>query len=561
MAQPLALLDPSVVEESNFPSLEATTQTPVATQENTPSVNANTNESTDNVYYASTITRQQQTQTQNREPFPPPSFPLLLKDIPSIKWTAINDISDPPMTDSSSPPNTEKKQFTGAKKSRGPNMNNIYSTYSRGFRAIQPSPDPPHSISSLLATRSQLKKNLAKSSSLSPSTVTAVAQPGRDLLQEQTTLRRRFRNQVSKAIGNNALLLADTGSISHGEEGGGGKEYKTDSDTPVCPFTQDHLDAKYRDAIQTYLQEHYSSPEAISRILEKSVRHFQWCCAMWDFVPVGNNTLDDPSTPQKEVARLVKELKKLEKDHRSSLPKAGDTSSGRHSLFRLQTPALSICSSTVSSAASSPALTFSIPSTPVPSFWMDGAYTEEHFVSAEQCGLSFDGKTDTEVHTDKDKAKSEEQTQDQVLIKDKNPTNGQIKDRAKDAAMAKVTEGKRKTKIKAKEDTKGDSKENIKGKVNETIKGKVKDNAKENTKDPPGGQEMPKPDTRILKKDGGGETPAASKLCTVEKTSNKSEKRDQRDMPMRQDFATDAPQKSATQGIDKETSGDSALQD
>ncbi|KAG0087224.1 hypothetical protein BGZ93_008068 [Podila epicladia] len=564
MARQLALLDPSLAEESSFPSLEATAQAPVTTQESTSFMNENSNESTEDVCSTSAVTGKQQSQTYYHEHLPPPPFPLLLKDILSIKWTAINDISDPPSTDSSSPPNTAKKQVCGAKKNRGQNMNNIYGTYSRGFRAIQPSPDPPHPDSRSLAAPSQLKMNSAKSSSSCPvsSTVTAKTFPGRDLIQEQTTLRRRFRNQVSKAIGNNALLLANTGSISYGEERiGGAKEYTTDPDTLVHPFTQEQLDAKYRDSLQIYLQEHYSSSKAIATILEKSVRHFQWCCAMWDFVPVGNNTLNDPSTPQKEVIRLAKELKHLEKEHRSSLPKTVDTDSKHHSLSRFQTPALSICSSTVASAATSPALSFSIPPTPLPSFWLDCAYTVEHIETLEQCGLGFDVKTDSEVHRDKDKVKDEGQTKDQVPVKDKKPNKGQFKDQAKDTAKAKVVEGKGKTQIKDKENTKGENKKNTKGKIKETTKGKVKEITKENTKDLPRGQEKPKLDTRVLKKDGGDETPTAAKLCAVEKTSDKSKKGCQRDMPMTQDLSTDAPQKSVTQGIEKETSGDSRLQD
>ncbi|KAG0032019.1 hypothetical protein BGZ81_000111 [Podila clonocystis] len=433
-------------------------------------------------------------------------------------------------------------------------MNNIYSTYSRGYRTIPLSPESFHPSSSSLATPSQPKGKSTRSSSPSIlTTVTAVAQSSRGLIQEQTTLRRRFRNQVSKAIGNNALL-ADTGSISHGEEGGGGEANTADPDTPVCPFTQDNLDAKYRDAIQTYLQEHYSSPETISTILEKSVWHFRWCCAMWDYVPVGNSTLDYPSTPQKEVTRLVKELKKLEKEHRSTLPKVADTSSGRPSLSRLETPALSICSSTFSSAYNSPALTFSTPSTPAPSFKLDSAYTMEHFGSAEQYGLRFNGKTDREVHEDKDNVKDG----DAKPIKDKKSTKSQIKDHAKDTVKVKVDEDKGMMKVKSKEHTKGKAKENTKGKVKEN----AKENTKETVKSPPGGQKMPEPDIRILEKDSiAGETPKAAKLSTAEKTSDKSEDGYQRDVPTMQDLATDALQESATQGIDKEILEDSAPQD
>ncbi|KAG0037391.1 hypothetical protein BGZ82_002633 [Podila clonocystis] len=560
MAQP-GLTDPSLAVDTDILPLEATAKTPVATQRNTPSTDENTEERTTITCTTTTCAEKQQPETLTQEPLPPTSsiplslaLPLLLEDVPSIKWTAINEISDAHMTDSSSAPNTEKKQVSDSNMKRVQNMNNIYSTYSRGYRAIPPSPDSLHQRSSSLVTSSQPKEKLSKSSS-SPSiltTATAVVQSGRDLIHEQTTLRRRFRNQVSKAIGNSALLV-DTCSISHGEGGGGGEANTADLDTPVCPFTQDKLDAKYRDAIQIYLQEHYSSSEAISTILEKSVWHFRWCCAMWDYVPVGNSTVEYPSTPQKEVTRLVKELKKLEKEYRSTLPKAEDTSSGRPSLSRLQTPALSICSSTFSSAANSPALKFSTPSTPAPRFELDSAYTVGHFGSAEQYGLGFDGKTEHEVHEDKDNTKDG----DNKPIKDKKSTKGQIKDQAKDTAKVKA-EDKGMNKVKAKEHTKGKAKENTKSKVKEN----AKENTKEKAKGPPGGQKTPEPDIRILKKgSSGGETPKAAKLSTVEKTSDKSEEGFQRDVPTMQNLATDAPQKSATQGIDKETSEGWAPQD
>ncbi|KAG0338063.1 hypothetical protein BG000_004609 [Podila horticola] len=473
------------------------------------------------------------------------------------------------MTNSSSPPSTVENQVSGAKKMRGQNMNNTYSTYSRGYREIQPSPDPPHPCSSSLVTptRPETKTTKSYSPPSTSTTVTAVAQPGRDLIKEQTTLRRRFRNQVSKAIGNNSLL-ADTGSISRKEEkegGGRGKSNTNDPDTPVCPFTQDELDAKYRDAIQTYLQEHYSSPEVISTILEKSVRHFQWCCALWDFVPARNNTVDDSSSPQKEVSRLVKELKQLEKEHRSTLSKAGDTGSDRNSLSRLQTPALSICSSAVSSAVSSPALTFSTPPTPAPNFELDGTYTLEQFGSTEQSNLNFDARTDSESRRDEEKIKDQVLTKDKASIKDKKPTKDQNKDRAKDATKVKVGEGKEMTEVKAKENIKGkakrNTKENTKEKVEESAKGKSEETMMGKAKDPLAGKKLPESDARIFRKGGGGDTSKAVKISTPDKKSGESEEKDQRDVLTKQGPITDASQKSVTQGINKKTLKDSAPQD
>ncbi|KFH70923.1 hypothetical protein MVEG_03769 [Podila verticillata NRRL 6337] len=133
---------------------------------------------------------------------------------------------------------------------------------------------------------------------------------------------------VSKTIANNALHQ----DINGGDHLEGEKNSSYPEELPVCPFTQDQLDAKYRDAMLPYLQKHFSPLEAISSILKT------------------------------RITRLVKVLKQLENEHQSSsLPKAENNNNGHYSLSRLQTPAQSTCSSTASSTISSPALMFSTP--------------------------------------------------------------------------------------------------------------------------------------------------------------------------------------------------------
>lgn len=360
--------------------------------------------------------------------------------------------------------------------------------------------------------------------------MTAVVRSTRDLIQEQTSIRRRLRNQVSKTIANNALRQDTNG----GDHVKGDKNNPYPEELPVCPFTQDQLDAKYRDAILPYLQRHFSPLEAISTILKTSVQHFQWCCGMWDYVPVGNIALDDPSTtPQKEYTRLVKVLKQLENEHRSSsLPMAEKNNNGYYSLSRLQTPALSTCSSTASSTISSPALMFSTPSTPIPNFELGGAYVG-HFGS-EQCGPSFDGKADNKIHKNKNKAK-DKNTED--LIEE--PTKDQLKD------MAKVK---------------------VESEAKKKSTGKARGKAKEQTKsgkatDRPGDRWMPELDSRNVEKCGGDDASNAAMVSAQEKTRDTPGKEDRRGVPNKQGPTVEASQKLVAQGINKESLQDSTPKD
>ncbi|KAF9216841.1 hypothetical protein BGZ59_007840, partial [Podila verticillata] len=75
-----------------------------------------------------------------------------------------------------------------------------------------------------------------------------------------------FDCEVSKTIANNALHQ----DINGGDHLEGEKNSSYPEELPVCPFTQDQLDAKYRDAMLPYLQKHFSPLEAISSILKTS---------------------------------------------------------------------------------------------------------------------------------------------------------------------------------------------------------------------------------------------------------------------------------------------------
>ncbi|KFH67323.1 hypothetical protein MVEG_06057 [Podila verticillata NRRL 6337] len=537
-AQLLVSLDSPEEAELNTPSSETAMQTlvPVTTSalkntRNTPSTSTdkNTEECTASSCSSSTLTTRQLSQTQLHQPNPSLSLLLLTEDIPSIKWTAINDFSDLLTADPSSSPESGKKQVSGTKTKRGQNINNIYSTYSRGYQSKQPSPDPPHRSTRSLATQST--KNSAKSSSSfsspspshsSASAVTAVVQSMRDLIQEQTS--------VSKTIANNTLHQ-DTNGSDHVE---GDKNNSYPEELPVCPFTQDQLDAKYRDAMLPYLQKHFSPLEAISSILKMSVQHFRWCCGMWDYVPVGNTALDDPSTmPQKEYTRLVKVLKQLENEHRSSsLPKAENNNNGHYSLSRLQTPALSTCSSTASSTVSSPALMFSTPSTPIPNFELEGAY--EGRFGSEQCGPNFDDKINNEIHKNKEKTKDK---------KTEDSTKEQTKDQLKDMTKLKVE---------------SEAKKNSAGKA----RGKAKEQTKSSkATDRPRDRWLPELDSSNVEKCGGNNSSNAAKVSAQEKTRNTPGKEDQRGAPNKRGPTVEASHKFVGQGIDKESLQDSTPQD
>ncbi|KAF9367521.1 hypothetical protein CPC16_006316, partial [Podila verticillata] len=234
-----------------------------------------------------------------------------------------------------------------------------------------------------------------------------------------------------------------------------------------------------------------------------------------------------------EYTRLVKVLKQLENEHRSSsLPKAENNNNGHYSLSRLQTPALSTCSSTASSTVSSPALMFSTPSTPIPNFELKGAY--EGQFGSEQCGPSFDGKIGNEIHKNKEKTK-DKKTED--LNKE------QTKDQLKDMAKLKVE---------------SEAKKNSTGKA----RGKAKEQTKSGkATDRPRDRWLPELDSSNVEKCGGDDSSNAAKVSAQEKKRDTPGKEDQRGAPNKRSPTVEASHKFVGQGIDKESLQDSTPQD
>ncbi|KAG0340919.1 hypothetical protein BG004_006223 [Podila humilis] len=314
-----------------------------------------------------------------------PSAAVLKDTEPSaIKWTAINDISSPPKTphphDLGSASSVTATAASSSKNGRAHcclNLNNIYGTYSRGpLQQTRPPPRPKKNTSSTVTSSPDSASVMTR---LAPSTIaTSTMTVKRDIIQEQTTIRRRLKNLVTRTIANNRNT-ADEQGVQDDNNGG----------SISCPFTQQELESRYCAHLQKYLDLHYatftlSSEEQVADagkiqaptatttattltevkaiIMKKSLEHYRCCCVFYD-----EHQQEDTHT-MKDIRRLVAELRELEKKYRttpsmssfaadgyasrtcdksSNTDRSTGCASGASS--RLQTPALSHCSTAYSS--------------------------------------------------------------------------------------------------------------------------------------------------------------------------------------------------------------------
>ncbi|KAF8946274.1 hypothetical protein BGZ52_008896, partial [Haplosporangium bisporale] len=133
---------------------------------------------------------------------------------------------------------------------------------------------------------------------------------------------------------------------------------------------------------------------------------------------------------------------------------------------------------------------------------LEGTY--EGQFGSEQCGPSFDGKVDNEIHKNTEKAKEK---------KTKDPTKEQTKDQLKDMAKLKVE---------------SEAKKNSTGKA----RGKAKEQTKSGkATNRPGDRWLPEIDSSKVEKCGGDDSSNAAKVSAQEKTRDTPGKEDQRGAP------------------------------